>query len=144
VALDASPEALLVAKENVGRNNVTDRIELVHGDGFATLPGGAKFDLIISNPPYIPSAEIATLQIEVRDFDPRAALDGGPDGLAFYRLFAAQAAAYLRPGGKIMLEFGDGQAAAIQELFASQDWAVEAVRADYTQRERFLIVRREG
>jgi methylase of polypeptide subunit release factors len=66
--------------------------------------------LIISNPPYIPSAEIATLQPEVRDFDPRAALDGGADGLDFYRLLAAEAKPFLKPGGKIMLEFGDGQA----------------------------------
>ena len=69
-----------------------------------------QFDLIISNPPYIPSAEIATLQPEVRDFDPRGALDGGADGLDFYRRLAAEAAAFLKPGGRVMLEFGDGQA----------------------------------
>ncbi len=171
VALDASNEALLVATQNAKHHGVSERIEFRPGDGFAALsgpepqgwaghpgkpkppcPGGSpgvaphpadrKFDLIVSNPPYIPSAEIATLQTEVRDFDPRAALDGGPDGLDFYRLFAAQAAAWLRPGGKIMLEFGDGQAAAIQKLFATQDWDVEAVQSDYTQRERFLIARR--
>lgn len=142
VALDASPDALCVAVQNAERHGVRERIEFLHGDGLAALPAGDHFDLIISNPPYIPSAEIATLQPEVRDFDPRAALDGDVDGLAFYRLLATQAAAYLRPGGKIMLEFGDGQAEAIQKLFTPPHWSVEAVRADYTQRERFLLGRR--
>lgn len=143
VAMDASADALTVAKQNAERNGVSERIEFLHGDGLAALPPGARFDLIVSNPPYIPSAEIATLQTEVRDFDPRAALDGGADGLDFYRLLAAQAAACLRPGGKIMLEFGDGQAAAIRKLFAAPGWSVEAVRADYTQRDRILIARRD-
>jgi release factor glutamine methyltransferase len=105
------------------------------------LPSGFRFDLLISNPPYIPSAEIATLQTEVRDFDPHGALDGGPDGLDFYRLLAGRAGEWLRPGGKIMLEFGDGQAAAIRKFFAAPGWSVEAVRADYTQRDRILIAR---
>ncbi|MCC6820459.1 MAG: protein-(glutamine-N5) methyltransferase, release factor-specific, partial [Verrucomicrobia subdivision 3 bacterium] len=84
-----------------------------------------------------------TLPTEVRDFDPREALDGGSDGLAFYHLLAAEAAPWLRPGGKIMLEFGDGQAAAIRVLFATAGWIVEAVRSDYTQRDRILIARRD-
>ena len=99
------------------------------------------FDLIISNPPYIPSAEIATLQPEVRDFDPRAALDGGADGLDFYRMIAAQAKPFLKPDGKIMLEFGDGQAEAIREIFENEKWIVEAVKEDYCHRARILIAR---
>ena len=101
-----------------------------------------SFDLIISNPPYIPSAEIATLQPEVRDFDPRGALDGGADGLDFYRLIASQAAAFLKPDGKVMLEFGDGQAEAIRRIFENEKWIVEAVKEDYSQRARILIARR--
>ena len=100
-----------------------------------------QFDLIISNPPYIPSAEIATLQPEVRDFDPRAALDGGADGLDFYRKLAAEAKPFLKPGGKIMLEFGDGQADAIRKMFETEKWIVEAMREDYSQRARILIAR---
>ncbi len=143
LALDASAHALVVAKENAARNDVGERIEFLHGNSLAVLVVGSRFDLIVSNPPYIPSAEIATLQIEVRDFDPREALDGGADGLAFYRLLTEQAGEFLRPGGKIMLEFGDGQAAAIRDLFAASGWTVEAVQADYTQRDRILIARRD-
>jgi release factor glutamine methyltransferase len=99
------------------------------------------FDLIISNPPYIPSAEIATLQSEVRDFDPRGALDGGADGLDFYRKLAVEAKPFLKPGGKIMLEFGDGQADAVRTIFEAEKWIVEAVKEDYSHRARILIAK---
>jgi release factor glutamine methyltransferase len=98
--------------------------------------------LIISNPPYIPSAEIETLQPEVRDFDPRAALDGGADGLDFYRKLARRRKPFLKPDGKIMLEFGDGQADAIRAIFENEKWIVEAVKEDYSQRARILIARK--
>jgi release factor glutamine methyltransferase len=161
-ATDISAEALALAKQNAAANKVAERIEFLQGDGFAALQNvgqasslsttktketetGAtpvlRFDLIISNPPYIPSAEIAALEPEVRDFDPRAALDGGADGLDFYRKFAAEAKPFLKPEGKIMLEFGDGQAEAIRKIFEAQKWIVEAVKADYSQRERSLIAR---
>jgi release factor glutamine methyltransferase len=163
IATDISADALALAKENAGRNNVADRIEFLQGDGFAALQdvgqasclspsekkkletGGTPvlhFDLIISNPPYVPSAEIATLQPEVRDFDPRAALDGGADGLDFYRKLAAEAKPFLKTDGKIMLEFGDGQADAIRTIFEAEKWIVEAVREDYSHRARILIARR--
>jgi release factor glutamine methyltransferase len=139
-ALDVSADALALAKENAGKNNVAGRIEFFQGDGFAGLPA-AQFDLIVSNPPYIASAEIATLEPEVRDFDPRAALDGGADGLDFYRRLAAQAKPFLKPGGKIMLEFGDGQADAIAKIFTVENWIVEAVKEDYSQRARIIVAR---
>lgn len=142
VALDASAEALGVANQNAASLDLAARIRFIHGDGFAALPADARFDLILSNPPYIPTAEIASLQPEVRDYDPRAALDGGPDGLEFYRLLAANAGVFLKPGGKTMLEFGDGQGDALRRIFETQLWIVEDVRQDYTQRPRFLIVRR--
>jgi release factor glutamine methyltransferase len=140
-ALDVSPDALALAKQNAEQNNVADRIEFLHGDGFAALTTGAQFDLIISNPPYIASAEIETLEPEVKDFDPRAALDGGADGLDFYRRLAAEAKPFLKPGGKIMLEFGDGQAEEIKKILEAEKWIVEAVREDYSQRARILIAR---
>ena len=140
-ALDVSADALALVGKNVAKHNVAGRIELLSGDGFAALPVGVQFDLIVGNPPYIPSAEIATLEPEVRDFDPRAALDGGADGLDFYRMFAAQAKPFLKPDGKIMLEFGDGQADAVKKIFADKNWVVEAVKEDYSQRARILIIK---
>ena len=163
-ALDISPDALAIARQNAAANKVADRIEFLEGDGFAALNhsegrvprvpnqkinGNSRspslrnlFDLIVSNPPYIASAEIATLDPEVRDHDPHTALDGGADGLDFYRRLAADTAAFLKPGGKLMLEFGDGQADALQNIFTAQKWVVEAVKDDYSHRARILIVRR--
>ena len=162
VATDISAEALALARENAARNGVAERIEFLQGDGFAALQNvgqasslslseekksetGAMpvlhFDLIISNPPYIPSAEIAALQPEVRDFDPRTALDGGVDGLDFYRMLSARAKPFLKPDGKIVLEFGDGQAEAIRKFFETEKWIVEAVKEDYSHRARILVAR---
>ena len=159
VALDISADALELAKQNAAANKVSERIEFLQSDGFETVGQASslsqiekekletgkmpvlQFDLLISNPPYIASAEIETLEPEVRDFDPRAALDGGADGLDFYRLLAAQAKSFLKPHGKIMLEFGDGQAEAIRKIFENEKWIVEAVQADYSQHERVLIAK---
>jgi release factor glutamine methyltransferase len=138
-ATDASVDALALAKENAEKNNVAARVEFLHGNGFSALPAAAQFDLMICNPPYIPTAEIQTLQPEVRDFDPRQALDGGADGLDFYRMLAGEARQLLKPGGKVMVEFGDGQAPAIRKLFENENWIVEAIKDDYSQRARILI-----
>ena len=144
VATDISPAALALATDNARRNQVAARIEFSPGDGFAALATGARFDLIVSNPPYIPSAEIETLEPEVRDFDPRLALDGGADGLDFYRMLAIQAKNFLKPEGKIMVEFGDGQDEEIKKTFEGEKWIVEAVQEDYSQRARILIARHES
>jgi release factor glutamine methyltransferase len=141
IATDISADALNLAKENAVRNKVAERIELLQGDGFDALPDETRFDLIIGNPPYIPSAEIATLDPEVRDFDPHAALDGGADGLNFYRKLTIEAKPFLKMAGKIMLEFGDGQADAVKKIFENEKWIVEAVKEDYSQRARILIAR---
>lgn len=141
-ALDVSPDALALARKNAERNQVSERIDFLQSDGFASLKPGTYFDLIISNPPYIASAEIAALEPEVRDFDPRLALDGGTDGLDFYRRLAKEAGAFLRPEGKIMVEFGDGQAAGLQSIFETEKWIVEEVKEDYSQRARILVARR--
>ncbi len=139
-ALDMSAEALALAKQNAEANKVLERIDLIQGDGFAGLPE-TRFDLIVSNPPYIASAEIETLQPEVREFDPRMALDGGADGLDFYRRLAGGGKSFLKPDGKIMVEFGDGQADAIKSIFESEKWIVEAVQEDYSHRARFLVAK---
>jgi release factor glutamine methyltransferase len=100
-----------------------------------------KLDLVVSNPPYIPSAEIASLAPEVRLYDPRLALDGGPDGLFFYRMLARETAPWLKPGGILMFEFGDGQAPAIRRLFEENGWQIAAVNRDYAGKERLMEAR---
>jgi release factor glutamine methyltransferase len=141
VALDQSDAALEVAQRNAAANHVVGRLRFARSDGFSGMAAGSKFDLIISNPPYIATGEIAALQIEVRDFDPRPALDGGTDGLDFYRLLAGNAGELLEPGGKLMVEFGDGQKKGVAELLEGGGWIVETVELDFTKRPRVLIAR---
>jgi release factor glutamine methyltransferase len=142
-AADISVEALRVARENAALNHLSDKIRFHSGDGFGALPLGLLFDLIVSNPPYIPSAEIEALAPEVRDHDPRLALDGGSDGLDFYRRLATEAENHLRPAGRMMLESGDGQSEQIRRIFVQHKWVVESVEADYTGRPRILTLRVE-
>lgn len=148
IALDVSAEALAVAQQNAETHQVGGRIHFLHGDGFAALADRSRgrsprqFDLIISNPPYIARAEIASLDPEVRDHDPRLALDGGVDGLDFYRRLAVDAPAFLKSDGQMMVELGDGQAEAARQIFEKQNWIVETVTDDYAQRARILTTRR--
>lgn len=141
-SLDISPAALEVARRNATRHQVSDRVEFLQSDRFSALSPGRKFDLIVSNPPYIPTAEIPGLDPEVREFDPLLALDGGADGLDFYRCIAAEGPNFLGPEGRLMTEFGDGQAESVSRIFLSQKWIVEKTEADYTGRLRFVIARR--
>jgi release factor glutamine methyltransferase len=138
-ALDASEDALKIARENAEK--LTAKINYHLGNGFTALPSGLKFDLIISNPPYIPPAEIETLEPEVKDHEPRSALDGGTDGLDFYRLLANESKNWLKPNGKILLEFGDGQADSVKKTFEEQKFVVESILSDYSQRPRILSAR---
>ena len=112
VATELSPEAVVIARRNVDRNGMADRVEIRAGDLFAPV-AGETFDLIVSNPPYIASGVIATLAAEVKG-EPRLALDGGPDGLVFYDRICAAAPAHLVPGGALVLEHGFDQAEAVR------------------------------
>ena len=142
-AIDCSEAALAVARRNAQRHGVADRIRFHHGDGFAALPETTQsFDLLVSNPPYISSDEIATLDPEVRDHDPRLALDGGEDGLDFYRRLAAEAPGFLQPGAPVLLEFGDGQENDLRRLFSGSGWMFEAIENDLSGRPRIVIARR--
>ena len=116
-AADVSPDALDVARRNAERNGVAGRVDFVQGDLFAPIPAGAAFDLVVSNPPYVTPAELAALAPDVRDHEPRLALDGGPDGLAFYRRIAAGVGAFLKPGGSVLVEIGATQDGAVRALF---------------------------
>jgi release factor glutamine methyltransferase len=141
VAVDISEAALEVARQNAARHGVAARIQFLCGDGFGPVPAQARFDLLVANPPYVPSGELAHLQPEVRDYDPRCALDGGPDGLLFLRRLAHESAAFLRPHGVFMAEFGDGQAQSVRAIFVEAGWQVDALRDDYSGRPRILIAR---
>lgn len=117
VASDLSEKALETARGNAALNGA--KVCFVLSDAFEKVDG--KFDLIVSNPPYIPTAEIESLDREVRDFEPRMALDGGSDGLDFYRRIAAGAAQRLTEGGALMLECGEGQAEKIIAMLGDFD-----------------------
>ncbi|MBE5750471.1 MAG: peptide chain release factor N(5)-glutamine methyltransferase [Clostridiales bacterium] len=112
-ASDISRDALSLAKENAKANGVD--IEFVESDMFSALVG-RKFDVIISNPPYIPSDDIQTLQKEVKDFEPTLALDGGKDGYVYYKIIADNARAYLNDNGVLLLECGIGQAEKVRSM----------------------------
>ena len=108
-----------------------------------SLKPGERFDLIVSNPPYIESAAIETLMVEVREHDPRLALDGGPDGLRPYRAIARDAAQHLTPEGVVVLEIGTGQGAAVTDIFAEAGFNRIGVEHDLGGHERMIVARIE-
>jgi release factor glutamine methyltransferase len=116
LGVDASDEALAVAKDNAANLDLNTRAAFLHGDWTAGL-GDATFDLVVSNPPYIPTAVIETLEPEVRDHEPRLALDGGTDGLDAYRLLAPEILRVLKPGGMFAVEIGYDQSKDVEALF---------------------------
>ena len=123
IATDISRDALIVAKENAKSAGVLDRIKFVTGDLFSPFhpaKGRATFDLILSNPPYIVRRKIDTLAEEVKDHEPRIALDGGEDGLAFYRCIIPQASFYLREGGWLLLEVALGQSGDVSAMIKKE------------------------
>ena len=140
-ATDSSADALALARRNAQSNQVADRLQFYQGDLFAAVPADLRFDLIVSNPPYIPTARIATLEAEVREYEPRQALDGGADGMDFYRRLAREAGAFLRPAGRLMVELDEEGAAATGRIFEQESWTVEAMEEDYNRRPRILIAR---
>jgi len=117
-AVDASADAVQVATANAVKHGVADRVTILPGDLFDPV-AGQTFDLIVSNPPYIGHEEFAGLDKGVRDFEPRQALDGGVDGLDFYRRIAMSAAAHLAPGGAIFVEIGQTQGPAVEALLTT-------------------------
>ncbi|WP_299014931.1 peptide chain release factor N(5)-glutamine methyltransferase [uncultured Caulobacter sp.] len=116
LGVDASSEALAVARDNAANLDLNNRAAFLHGDWTAGL-SDASFDLVVSNPPYIPTAVIETLEPEVRDHEPRLALDGGEDGLEAYRLLAPEILRVLKPGGMFAVEIGYDQSKAVEALF---------------------------
>ncbi|MBA2226507.1 MAG: peptide chain release factor N(5)-glutamine methyltransferase [Thermogemmata sp.] len=144
-ASDISPDALEVAQRNALRHGVAERVRFLCGDLAAPIPPGEVFDLIVSNPPYVAQGELAQLAPEVRDHEPRIALDGGADGLAFYRRLAGSVAPYLALGGCMLLEIGAGQESAVQNIFADfPQWQVGPTFKDMAGHPRVVAFRRQA
>ncbi len=141
-ALDESPGALALVGENAHRQGVADRVHCLQSDLLSSLPEPA--DLITANLPYVTTAEWQGLVPEIRDYEPRAALDGGRDGLALIRRLLATAGPYLRPGGAILLEIGASQGAAVTSL-ARQHFpqAQVGLHQDYAGLDRLVIVEKQ-
>ena len=138
VGVDISVDALIVAKENSEKIGVNGRIGFVRSDVFSKLPLEKKFDIIVSNPPYVPAGDIAGLDKDVQQ-EPRGALDGGADGLDFYRRITAEAMGHMAEEGVLAFEIGIGQAAAVQQLCLDAGFVKTAVRKDYAGIERMVF-----
>lgn len=138
---DRSPEALKNAAENAALLKAA--VEFYEGDMFEALPEEMKgsFDIITSNPPYIKSGDIAGLMPEVRDHDPYMALDGGADGLIFYRRIADEALSWLKEGGRIYMEIGCDQAGDVSRIFAEKGYKDIEVIKDYAGLDRVIFCR---
>ncbi len=168
VAADISPKALIVAEENARRllprhrnnredqgaagnerirehgkilNGRADRFQLLQSDLYENIPADMEFDIIVSNPPYIPSQDIRDLEPEVKDYEPRLALDGSADGLEFYRRLAAESGAYLKPGGRIYLEIGYDQGLAVSSLLRAAGFINIEIIKDIPGQDRVVAAR---
>jgi len=137
LGVDASDEALAVARENAADLGLSDRATLLRGDWTKGL-SDSSFDLVVSNPPYVRSGEIETLDPEVRNFEPRLALDGGADGLDAYRRLAPEILRVLKPGGRFIVEIGHGQAADVESLFLAAGGQSVHLERDLQGRERIV------
>ncbi|HEY3888855.1 MAG TPA: peptide chain release factor N(5)-glutamine methyltransferase [Caulobacteraceae bacterium] len=137
LGIDVSDEALAVARENAANLGLAGRVALLRGDWTRGLED-ASFDLVVANPPYVRSAEIATLAPEVRDHEPRMALDGGPDGLDAYRELAPEILRVLRPGRPFAVEIGFDQSAAVEALFKAAGADGVATHKDLANRDRVV------
>ncbi len=144
VAVDFSASALQVCRENVALNHLNTRILCMQADALASPPLGiGTFDLLVSNPPYIASGDILSLDPGVRDYEPLWALDGGEDGLKFYRGIIRHWKTVLKPGGLILFEVGEGQADTVQDMLLSAGFAKCESRRDSAGTERIVIGRFE-
>ena len=140
IGVDVMPGAAATARRNAEQLRMHDRASFIAGNWGAALAGG--FDVVVANPPYIASAELAQLPPEVRDHDPHRALDGGADGLAAYRAIAGELARLLMPGGLFAAEIGIGQDEAVARIIVAGGLAVEPAVADLAGIPRVIVARR--
>lgn len=139
-ATDLSPDACELATQNAEKLGVGARVTVRAGDLFGALPPGVTFDVVVSNPPYIASGQIATLQAEVQK-EPHLALDGGADGLVLIRRIAGEARTFLKPGGHLALEIGEEQGDAVQTLLQSAGFEDVRVEKDLARLDRLVLGR---
>lgn len=133
-AADVSDAAIMLAKENANLNSVD--VNFVCSDLFSKIHG--RFNIIVCNPPYIRSDEIFSLQNEVKNYEPRIALDGGDDGLDFYRRLSKEVTRYIAKGGMLMLEVGEGQVEEVLKMFEKRDYCI--ILKDYSGVDRFIKI----
>jgi len=138
LGVDICQAALVIAKRNAEHLGLDTRTRFIRGDWMNALSGG--WDVIFINPPYIVAGDLADLDPEVSQYEPRTALDGGPDGLSAYRCIAAALRSRLRPGGRAFLEVGQGQASPVEALLAEKALSVEGTVFDLAGIPRCLVV----
>lgn len=138
VATDISAQAIEVARENAETLAVAEKIQFLLGNLFAPLPPGEKFDIIVSNPPYLDAEEMQSLPPDIRQ-EPAIALAGGQDGLVYYRGIAAKARDYLVPGGNLLLEIGWQQAVSVVEILQNYGWGPLRIVRDLGGRDRVVV-----
>jgi release factor glutamine methyltransferase len=143
IAFDISPKAAALAASNMEKLGLSGRVDVLVSDGFGEFAEEGSFDLVISNPPYIPAGDIAGLQAEVSSWESRMALDGGEDGLRFYPVIAGEGIRLLRPGGAIAVEIGHGQGGTVSSMLKAAGFADVEIRRDYNGLERMVGGRRE-
>ncbi len=141
---DISPEALAVAKKNISRHKLTGRVTCVQADALTAPPAFlGKFDMIVSNPPYVTGKEMEELEPSVKDFEPHLALYGGEDGLDFYRAIVKNYTRALKPGGYICFEFGMGQGDDVCRILEDNGYTILERSRDYNDRERAVLAQRK-
>lgn len=144
-ATDISPDALAYARVNAAFHAVEARVRFFPGDLLAPLAGQGlegDVDVVVSNPPYIARSQWDSLPREVREYEPRVSLDGGEDGLDVYRRLAIPAHPYLSPGGRLLLECGEGQAEGVRGILEQAGWQVEGIHRDLAGIQRAIQARR--
>lgn len=143
VATDISPKALQVADRNARRHGVNGRLALIQADMFPGFDGQSPFSLVVSNPPYVPAADIEGLQPEVRDHEPRSALVAGADGLSHIRVLLDGAATFLGGGGYLIFEIGFEQRDSVERLIDPAVWKLMEIRKDLQGIPRTVVLQKK-
>ena len=144
-AVDQSEKALATTRANAQKHGVVERMDFLQGDLFVPVAADAKFDFVVSNPPYIPTADIKALAAGVRDYEPHLALDGGPDGFAVFDRLLEQARSRLKPGGYLLVEIGAPQEQRAREQVGKYtEYELAPTIHDYSGHPRVIKARRNG